>query len=262
MRRVDVPILMYHSIADDPLRAFRRFAVAPAQFAAQMRCLIAAGFQTVSVAELVEARQGRTILPPRPVVLTFDDGFSDFYWNAAPILSRFGLGATLYVVAGLAGATSAWLGARSNGGAQKLASWAQLRDLAANGVEIGSHTVSHPALDLVTTSTARSEIVESKRMIEDRLGRPVETFAYPYGFQSPRVRALVEEAGYASACAVAYRTSCDADDRFALPRHIVPGGMKDAAFERLLDGAPPITNLVDRARSHTYALVRRTMGAG
>jgi peptidoglycan/xylan/chitin deacetylase (PgdA/CDA1 family) len=261
MRRVDIPILMYHSIADEPPRAFRRFAVAPAQFAAQMRALVANGFHTVTVGDLVEARAGRAILPPRPIVLTFDDGFADFHSSAAPILFRFGLRATLYVVAGLVGATSAWLAA-GDGGAQKLASWAQLRELAANGVEIGSHTLSHPALDIMTESAARSEIAGSKRAIEDRLGRPVETFAYPYGFKSPRVRALVEEAGYASACAVAYRTSSDADDRLALPRLIVPGGMNAAAFDRLLEGAPPIATLVDRARSHTYALMRRAMAAG
>ena len=102
---VPVPVLMYHSIATGSTRKFRRFVVDPAEFAAQMEYLDAAGYRPVTAAELAGGRSGGP-LPPRPVVLTFDDAYTDFYSAALPVLREHGFRATLYVPTAYVGATT------------------------------------------------------------------------------------------------------------------------------------------------------------
>ena len=102
---VPVPVLMYHSIATGATRKFRRFAVNPVEFAAQMEYLDAAGYRPVTAAELAGRRSGGS-LPPRPVVLTFDDAYTDFYSAALPVLREHGFRATLYVPTAYVGATT------------------------------------------------------------------------------------------------------------------------------------------------------------
>jgi peptidoglycan/xylan/chitin deacetylase (PgdA/CDA1 family) len=151
---------------------------------------------------------------------------------------RYGLTATLYVVAGCIGDTSRWL-EREECRSLPMLSWSQLLDIAKSGIEIGAHTVSHPSLDTIRLSQAQVEILQSKCSLEDGLGISVESFAYPYGNFSRAVRDLVVAAGYASACAVRYATSSSLDDRFALSRHL-------SDFDALLAGRPGTHNTVVR----------------
>jgi peptidoglycan/xylan/chitin deacetylase (PgdA/CDA1 family) len=238
-----VSILTYHSVAPTAPRRFRAFCVHPQNFEDQVRHIRASGYSALTVSELVRLRAAGAV-PEKSVVLTFDDGFADFHTVVLPVLLRYGLTATLYVVAGCIGVTSRWLEQECR--SLPMLSWSQLLDIAKSGIEIGAHTMSHPSLDTIRLSQARIEISQSKRSLEDGLGISVESFAYPYGNFSGAVRDLVVAAGYASACAVRYATSSSLDDRFALSRHIVRDGTDLSDFDALLAGRPGTHNTVVR----------------
>jgi len=254
-----VPILMYHRIADSTSAAMRRFSVSPTAFDAQLRCLKTNGFAGLTVSDFVDFSLRRPeMLPGKPIVLTFDDAFADFYTEAAPLLRAYNFPATLYVVAGQLNGTSSWLPGED---AQlPLLDSAQLIELRQMGIEIGAHSMTHRALDGLDADALKNEIEQSKRLLEECLDAPVDSFAYPFGFSSDRVRKHVKAAGYSSACAVRYETSSTIDNPFDLARHIVPGGVSLSDFANIADGRPPLSGLLwDRLRSRAGSLGRRTV---
>jgi peptidoglycan/xylan/chitin deacetylase (PgdA/CDA1 family) len=139
-----------------------------------------------------------------------------------------GLTATLYVTTGTLGAAP-------------MLDWPQLPALRAAGIEIGAHSHTHPQLDTLAPDAAREEIAGCKALIERSLGAPVRSFAYPHGYSSRRVRRLVQQAGYDSACGVGNTLSSAGDDRFALSRLMVRSTTRPDEIGRWLDrlGAPP-----------------------
>jgi peptidoglycan/xylan/chitin deacetylase (PgdA/CDA1 family) len=227
-RVASVPILMYHQVTPSPAASFERYSVTPRRFAAQMRLLAAARYTSITMAELADHWRERKALPRRAVVITFDDGFRDCVEFAVPVLERYRFRAVFYLVAGLMGQTSKWL--RAAGAAEfPLMDWSAARRLQDAGMQCGAHSVTHPALAACSPAEARKELVESRRLLEDRLGQQVTHFAYPFGSVSPEVRALAAEAGYVSACATERRLATAQDDLLQLPRVSVYGG------ESLLD---------------------------
>lgn len=196
-----IPILMYHQVAEIPRKLDPRgLAVPPDQFEQQMSYLARNAYLCLTLPEAVRhlRRGGRA--PAKSFVLTFDDGYQDVHSRDCPILERFGFTATVFLVAGRMGASSNWAGqdgARSG----LLLSWAEARDLARRGFVLGSHTLSHPRLSLLDDRSAFEEIRNSRMLLEDRLGMPVDFFSYPYSDSDARIERLVESAGYAAACA-------------------------------------------------------------
>jgi peptidoglycan/xylan/chitin deacetylase (PgdA/CDA1 family) len=250
---------MYHRIAVTTSSAMRRFSVTPTAFDAQLRYLKTNGFAGLTVSDFVNFSQHRRdMLPEKPIVLTFDDAFTDFYTEAAPLLRAYGFPATLYVVAGQLNGTSSWLPGED--ARLPLLDGSQLIELRQLGVEIGAHSMTHRALDWLDAIALKNEIEESKGRLEQCLDAPVESFAYPFGFSSDRVRKQVKAAGYSSACAVRYETSSTIDNPFDLARHIVPGGVSISDFGNIADGHPPLPALLwDRVRSRAGSLARRTV---
>ncbi len=249
---------MYHSISASTPRRLRPFTVQPERFEEQARYIRDQGYCSVTVTDLVRMRD-EGALPDKVVALTFDDGFADFYETALPILTKYRLTATLYVVSGYVGNTSRCL---DHAGAQSLRflSWSQLAEIEAHGIEVGAHTISHPALDTLSIGRAREEIVLSKRHLENGLGAKINSFAYPYGYYSQVVRDLVVSAGYTSACAVRYATSSSHDDRFALCRQFVRHDADMSCFEALLAGkGQRVRTIYDRVRSQTWRCVRQAL---
>lgn len=255
-----VPILMYHRIADEASALMRRFTVTPREFDAQLALLRRGGFTPLTVSDWVSrcapGGADQPAMPARPVVLTFDDGFTDFEQHALPLLRRHDAVATLYVVAGRVGQRSGWLPGRDADLA--LLDWNALARLQHAGIEIGSHGLTHRALDGLSEPDIARELTESRRLIGEQLGQMPDSVCYPFGFRDARVRRLARQAGYTSGCAVRYACATPQDDRYDIPRHIVPGGLPPADFDALLHGHPPPLALWrNRARSHAGQLARQ-----
>ncbi|MDQ0683953.1 peptidoglycan/xylan/chitin deacetylase (PgdA/CDA1 family) [Streptomyces achromogenes] len=196
-RRAPVPwVAMYHSVSDcsdDPYR----ITVTPERLEKQLTWLRRRGLRGVSMAELLAARargEGRDL-----VGLTFDDGYADFLTGALPVLRRQGCNATLFVLPGRLGGDNAWdpLGPR-----KPLLTADGIRRAAGEGVEIGSHGLTHVDLTRAEDSTLKAETVESRAALAELLGTEVDGFCYPYGTVDRRAVDAVGEAGYSYACAI------------------------------------------------------------
>jgi peptidoglycan/xylan/chitin deacetylase (PgdA/CDA1 family) len=230
-----VPILMYHSIADRGAPRFARFVVRPADFAAQMDHLAAAGYQPITAVDFARMRDAGGLMA-RPVVLTFDDAFSDFEAVVMPILQAHRFPATLYVPTAYVGRTASWL--RDCGEEKRpILSWRALGDVVATGIEVASHSHTHPQLDRIPPQVVRDEVLRSRELLEDNLGCPIHGFAYPFGYWQRQVRASVGAAAYTYACAVGESVVAPGADILALPRLTVSGGLGLDGFARLLGGS-------------------------
>lgn len=252
-----VPILMYHSISNRAQPRFKKFTVSVEHFSEQMSYLRQHNYNTITVTQFVRAiaRRGQGI-PDRPVILTFDDGFADFYTRALPILKRYNFTATLYIATAFVGATSLWL-EREGEATRPMLTWAQLVNICANGIECGAHSHSHPHLDTLPLSVAYDEIARCKDILERRLALEVTTFAYPFGHYDATIQRIVQEIGYSSACAVKYATSSTRDDPFALARLIVTADTEISHFAGLLtEGGLSIAQTWHRLRAWGWQLTR------
>lgn len=258
--KVKVPILIYHSISRNATSKFKPFTVPPTLFAEQMAYLHRHGFTPITVTRLVHAlSQEGAALPERTVVLTFDDGFADFFTDAFPILKQYNFTATLYVPTAFINGTSRWL-RREGEGTRSMLTWNQLSEITTFGIECGAHSHSHLQLDVLPLSAATHEIVQSKELLEQHLGLKVSSFAYPFGYHTAALQKEVQAAGYTSACAVKFALSSESTDPFALARLMVRPDTSVDAFAALLTGhsASIATTLYIRARTPVWQLIRRS----
>ncbi len=234
-----VPILLYHSISSQPSPRFRKFTISPGLFAEHMLYLKQHDYTPITVTQLAKAiAKTEPALPLQPVILTFDDGFADFYTEALPVLNQYGFPATLYIPTSFVGAANRWL-KRNGEAARPMLDWDQLAEISDSGIECGAHSHTHPQLDTLRETCARDEIIRCKTILEEKLGREVASFAYPYGFYTAAVRQMVHRAGYSSACAVRYASSSLADDPFALARFPITSDTKVDDFAALVTGPSP-----------------------
>jgi len=252
-----LPILMYHSVGVTSSDTYRRWVVTPDRFARHVDFLAGHNYQPILVSTLASLIASRAALPPRPVVITFDDGLRDFLTGAMPILQRHSFFATLFVVTGYVGSTSRWLHPLGEG-MRRMLSWKELREVSACGIECGAHTNSHRQLDILPPADAFEEILSSKSILEDRLGRPVEAFAYPHGYASRATRELVREAGFTSACRVRHALSSTGEDLFALSRIVMTNDMDENDLAQLLGGVGlPVAPARERLAATGWRFVRR-----
>jgi peptidoglycan/xylan/chitin deacetylase (PgdA/CDA1 family) len=219
LRLGDVPmVLMYHGVADeaeDP----NHLCVAPSRFAEQLAWLKRRGLRGVSIGTLVDAmRAGR----PRGLVgITFDDGYVSVLEAALPELRRHGFTATMFIVSGRLAGSNEW----DEGPRWPLMAAGQVRELAAAGMEIGSHSTTHVRLAGLDARQLEAQVGDSKASLADLVGAPVRGFAYPYGSMDAAARLAVRDAGYDYACAV--ETPLRELGIMALPRVYV--GQRDDA---------------------------------
>ncbi len=202
-------VLAYHRICetegftwDDDL-----VSASPREFERQIR-YIAERFTPITFEELGRILNGRSLMPPRPVIVTFDDGYMDNYLQAFPILKRYKVPATFFIPVGFIGTQRiTWWDLkafkRKNGRWPKkgprFMGWKEIEEMAAWGMEFGSHTVSHISLAKAPDVMIKDELSASKSEMEHRLGRKVMAFAYPYGEWNERAVELVREAGFSFA---------------------------------------------------------------
>lgn len=230
-----LPILLYHSVSDDAPAPFRPYAVSTDQFRRHLDAIKAGGYTTLSMEQVREHLTTNSPLPHKAVGLTIDDGFEDFYSNALQPLSDRGFDATLYVVSGLLGATSTWLH-DLGAGSKPMLSVEQLREIHSAGIEIGSHTITHPELDVIARERARREIRDSKNQLQDLLGEEVRSFAYPHGHFTRSIRDMAVASGYHSAVGVRNMMSHPHDHLFSLARITILSDITDSQFAKILDG--------------------------
>jgi peptidoglycan/xylan/chitin deacetylase (PgdA/CDA1 family) len=196
-----ISILLYHQVAEVPSELDPRgLAIPPDQFEQQMSYLAQNSYQCLTLPEAVQYFQNGKPTPDRSFVLTFDDGYQDFYTVACPILEKFGFTATVFLVAGRMGSLSNWEG-QEGPCSGMLMSWAEARDLARRGFILASHTLSHPRLTHLDDQPAFEEIRNSRVLLQDRLDMQVDFFSYPYSASDTRIERMIESAGYTAACA-------------------------------------------------------------
>jgi peptidoglycan/xylan/chitin deacetylase (PgdA/CDA1 family) len=235
-------IVGWHRIDDAP----GGLSTTPDELRRHLDAIEAGGWHVVSLPDAVRGL-GEGSLGPGSLVLTFDDGYASVAEVAWPLLCERGWPATLYAVSGyLAGNRTFEWDAPADADA-RLLDGAGLRDLAAAGMHIGSHTVSHRWLPHLDDATVELEVGSSRAMLEDLLGVPVLDFAYPMGGWNASVRDRVAAAGYRSAVTVDRGRSSSRSDPLALRRAFAPRDEVD--FARTLSGAYSFLRPLDRWRT-------------
>ena len=246
-----VPIFYYHYVrsiqptAQDLLSW--QLSIPPTLFAQQMALLHVEGAHTITLATLMDALSGKTALPSRPVVLTFDDGYADFATTVEPVLARYGFVATDYVVSGFINRP-------------RYMTAAQILQMDADGMVIGAHTVHHVDLAVVPPAEASAEIDASKTALERLLGHPVLDFAYPYGAFNPAVVQMTEQAGFRDAVSTIRGDDQSLNGRFEMHRTEMGGAPTLSAFAEDADVPLPssaqyavIANLARQPTGDTIA---------
>ncbi|WP_299455261.1 polysaccharide deacetylase family protein, partial [uncultured Pigmentiphaga sp.] len=192
------------------------------RFAWQMGWLKHAGYHVISLDEAWQGLFAGKPLPPRAVVLTFDDGYENFAEHAWPILRKHGFPATVFLVSSLIGAKADWLD--DMGERPALMSKDTIRRLHAEGVTFGSHAVTHVRLSQQTPDEQRRQIAGSKAGLEDLLGAAVRHFCYPYGDYDTHCRDLVAEAGYRTGLTCIRGAANTANNAYEIPRKAISHG--------------------------------------
>lgn len=201
-----VDILMYHSISD----AAGPTAISPAVFRMQMAAIAAAGVPVISLDDLAKGK-----VPDHAVIVTFDDGYQDFAEVAWPIMQSHGFRPIVYLPTAHVGRRDDWPG--GHGVPRPLMGWPVIGRLAAEGVQFGSHSVSHPDLERLDADALEAELTRSRAEIEHRLGKRVLHFAPPYGAAGPEVRRRIAQ-HYKSSVSVVLNRATPGGDLFHLPR--------------------------------------------
>ncbi len=262
-----IPVLMYHSISDEPETGppYYWISTSEARFAEHMKFLHDNGYQVLPLSTAVEMiRSGRAdpscspIAPEgsnfdeislgklenatkpnkldKAVVISFDDGFMDFYTHAFPILQKYGITATVFLPTAKVG---------SDGGIRGKShlTWDKVVELARHGISFGSHTVSHLQLETADEDTVDFELRVSKETIENKTGCPVYSFSYPYRFPEHNskfikmLRAKLIEAGYRIGVTTRIGTISPEMDPLLLKRLPVSSGDDIRFFRAKLQGA-------------------------
>lgn len=204
---IKVPILVYHSVrpiikGEPPLVDY--FDISPELFEKNLIYLKENNFSVISFSDLVESLEEKKELPKKPVVLTFDDGWKNQYIYAFPILKRYGITATFFI----------FTNAIDH---KNFLSWEQIKELDRSGMTIANHTKSHPyLLKIKDRNTLTDEILGSKKILEERLGKPVEFFAYPFGYFNDFIISIVKESGFKAARSSKKGTYHTKNDLFTL----------------------------------------------
>ena len=194
-----IPVLMYHRVLDNPpVNSSHGIWISAKQFARHLASLQRRGFHTITFHDYAGFLRGERTLPHKPIILTFDDGYEDNYRTAFPILQKYSFNAVIYAVTDKERRTNFW---DQSEPPARLMSASQMKELHGSGIEIGSHTVTHPRLPSSSAESVRCEIRNSKDALEQLLGSSVVSFAYPYGELSQNVKECVGEAGYKFAVA-------------------------------------------------------------
>ncbi len=214
---IGVPILTYHKISKN---GDNIYSVAPELFDRQMQYLAENDFTAISLSQLSDGLSGKIILPAKPIVITFDDGYEDNFTTAIPILEKYGLRAAVFIAVNKVGQTG-------------YLSWEQIQSMQERSIDIGSHTLSHTALTTLSPTQWEQEIQNSKLELEQRLRKPVTFLAYPNGKFSPVMFDYIKRVGYEGAFSGVTGLNFKETNRYELKRISIFGPKLDLWSFRL-----------------------------
>ena len=195
-------VLNYHQIANN----FTPLSIPPQVFDEQMAYLKDNGYVTITPEEVYEGIEDNLSLPDKPVLITFDDGYTDNYNNALPILKKYGMRATIFIVPAFTDNNPNYL------------TWEQLKEMERNGITIQSHTMNHRALEELPDDEIRAELLNSKLILEKNLGHSVDFFAYPTGTYNLHIASIAKDVGYKAAYTIKYGNVDKGSNIYALER--------------------------------------------
>lgn len=220
---VVAPILLYHHIDYD--NNSERYNVHPDRFAEQMQALADWGYTAITVTDLILAITEGNELPPRPIVITFDDGHLSVFENAFPVMLEHGFPGVTYVVA-------RWLKAEDFTGVE------ELNEMMAAGWEVGSHSTTHADISK-DTSLTNYEVLQSKKILEEALSTPINTFAYPFGAFKNLIGDRVRRYGYLGGMGLGVGWTHSEGSIYYMKRIEVNGSYDMGAFADLLPWSEP-----------------------
>ena len=219
---VTAPILLYHHVSSSSETQDSRYNIPPEKFEEQIKWLYDNHYQTINVSDLTNLIYSGGEIPQRPVVITFDDGNIDNFNNAYPILKKYGFVATFYVVQTYVNGTD-------------MISADQLKELVQNGWEIGSHSKTHAHLPAIGEDMLSEEIRMSKLNLEELLGTPVNSFAFPFGEINDNIIRLTSSYGYKSAVGLGESVTHGMNSIFYLARIEIEN---DFSMEQFINKLP------------------------
>jgi len=207
---VAIPILMYHHLTALDANAsetLRTWTVAPNQFAAQLDYLQQRGFHTITLHQLVDFFENGKSLPTNPIVLTFDDAWIDDYNVAFPELRKRDMVGVFFV-------PTAYVQA----GGELLLNWDMVLEMDRAGMDIEGHTINHMNLSQANLVEVRRQLVDSKQILEEKLGHPILALSYPFGAFNSKIIAETQNAGYRAGVILCCGYEQQSDRMFLLPR--------------------------------------------
>lgn len=238
---ITCPILGYHQVTPDAHPVdLGEYAISESQFLEQMAFLHNRGYTCLSVEALLALAKAGTTQNRKTFVLTFDDGYEDFYQVVYPILQKFGFTATVFLVADLISMPDELRQKRKN----RYLSWEQIRGLQKKGISFGSHTSSHVNLPTLEPEAALQELTDSRQKLEAGLGQPVRWMAYPFSATNCDIEGLAEKAGYEAA----FSGSRGTNSSFNIRRHFC---MRDDTLTAFKFKVSVIYNTIARFRDET-----------
>ena len=197
-----IKVLMYHRVVESEDEANRHWSnISAAQLKKHMSLLYKWGFTPITFRDYLLYDKGEISLPKKPVIITFDDGYKEVYDLAFPIIKEFGWNAVLFVLGSRKVKADVWNNNNGFGNAELLEDY-QIIEMHESGFEIGSHSMTHVQLPLMSYQTSLFEINKSKEKLQELIQYRVESFSYPYGLLNESLKKTVQEAGYKLACGV------------------------------------------------------------
>ena len=227
-----VPILMYHSVRPIDFKTSNAFVssltLPPAEFERELVYLKSRGFTSITMRDLALHLRGELDLPSKPVILTFDDGFMNDYQYALPLLKTYGFTGTFFIITGFVGKA-------------EYMTWDQVIDLERSGMEIGSHTITHPDLTTLTPAVRDQQLSMAKQTLEEKLGVQITSLSYPGGAYNAAVAAAASRAGYETAVTTHYGADHPAGKPMELSRVRIQGTDQLGSFKWKIEQFFPVS---------------------
>lgn len=239
LRTGHISILMYHNISDSKEKAAHPYYLtntSPEIFARQLDFLHENGYSVIGLQDVIKHLKSTEKIRNKYVVITFDDGYRDFYTNAFPILKKYGFSATVFLPTVFISDRELKLKGKEH------LSWDEVQKLRSNGITFGSHTATHPQLQSLSEADVEHELSRSKETIEDKLGEEIDSFSYPFAFPegdkrfTERLKKVLRRNGYKYGVSTRIGTTSNKDDIYFMKRIPVNSCDDIALFKAKLEG--------------------------